>query len=127
MLKICSAFVLILATGCACWTSKDPAVYGSAKCVAERNTVNCVTDSVKAELGRGEAIVTNLIASGTVDVASLLAALETAGISSGECILAVVANNVITTTTATPASMVFVANFNAYQVARNKAFKVAGL
>ena len=97
--KIPSALVAVgllssLLAGGACWS---PARKNDPKCVVLRDVVDCSTAAVKAQSGRGLAIVTELINQGTFNTDALISALAGAGISSGECVLAAVAKNFLTT------------------------------
>lgn len=87
------AFFSLGVASCACWTSKDPAVYNSTKCVLQRQSVQCFIDGIKGVAMEAKAAIVSAIASGTVDTGALLDIAKKMGVDDGECLLAMIAND----------------------------------
>ena len=83
--------IATLLVACACWQPTN-VKYNTPECIVARASVDCTVAAFKDEAGRGLSLVTELIAHGTFDAATLLDALKNAGFQSGECILASAAN-----------------------------------
>lgn len=107
-----------LLAACACWRATDPK-YSTPECIIARQSVDCTIAAFKDEAGRGLALVTQLIASGTVNVDMLLTALKDAGFQSGECIIASAAKDFgAKGTGASPNEAAFLANWHKWRGAK---------
>jgi hypothetical protein len=87
--------VSFLSASCAhtpCWDPQNPA-YPTSGCIIARGVVDCTEQAFVAQKDAAVALVLGLIATGTVDIPALLAALTQAGLSEGECVLALISSN----------------------------------
>ena len=133
-LSVHMALVLVLASlasGCGaanCYKTASP-IYTSKKCIILRGSLDCTKDSLLAEKADGIKLVLGLIATGTVDVPTLLDALKGAGFSEGACILALLDHQFLQLNlpSVAPTGMdKFHANFAAWSKANGKSFVVPG-
>lgn len=108
------AFVLFISSltlpACA-FCAANPA---DPRCIVANQVIDCTTSSVMSQSGRGEAVAVGLITTGTVDTATLLSALISAGFSDGECIIAALASDYSTKPAVASNMALFLQNYNTW-------------